>query len=851
MIHLLAALVAAAINLAGAYLNYVIWSGGEFAGSFYNDLERSALGIDVISYIVLGAGLGVTLLAYIITLIRRRKWPAVPVFLIWGTFGVFLAGFLLGSTRVTSDNFPLLGAGSAAGLLVGVIALLKERAFAMIAMRAARAAESAASPAQAALYARIALIFSPGNADAAHVLAYAAAETGDVASAQEVLLADYTAGDRSTRLLKLLLRLHAQNRDPAAELVVLDELQAVEPSPDRFKHAIELLMLTGQREEALRRLQALPEAERAHWAESIRQLILDLERVDDVLALSREYEQYGPPYSKARELLNTMRQRLPENVPVLERLAEVTHLAGIESESAQLDEELLALGQDRPARRRQLVAYYSAIHNRVERQRHFLHLVDAGDATLIELIEHLEELRTASNTTAMEALFRQYPLLERSPEALAKLALAVHDEGRSEETLSLISRARAAGEIPEAVKFELSQLEARIRKQQIDHDLTHLASRVDKHPEDAESRRRYYNALIETGSTDRVIAHMERRISAGPDALNAIRREISELIDAHPRNHRLQSYRADFHLGERDWDRVFYLYEEMARDSLDPEGLRLQAARKILEHEPAHVPSLAESLRAAARTADHAEVIAFADRLRAAGAEPAEDILRLEFAAAEALRQLDRAIATGNAIRTLAPKDSAHLVRLGALLLERRDFDDAIAALEAAAELEPDDADIAITLRQYRDAKKRARIEWLRARLAEDPNRYDLHEELGDLHHDFEQLNEAIGEYQKAALGDSSRYVARAKLAYVLARKELFTDTDEALAHVELRVDMSPAEQDRIKRLLYETGLILEQERQDARALSVYRRIFRVDAVYRDVVGKIERLQRLEKPKPR
>jgi tetratricopeptide (TPR) repeat protein len=145
------------------------------------------------------------------------------------------------------------------------------------------------------------------------------------------------------------------------------------------------------------------------------------------------------------------------------------------------------------------------------------------------------------------------------------------------------------------------------------------------------------------------------------------------------------------------------------------------------------------------------------------------------------------------------------------------------------------------------EKRKRARIAEIQALFAKGASTPELHEELGDLFHDFGQLNEAIAEYQRSALNDRERRIARAKLGYVLARKGMYLEADEALQEADLRSDLSAEAQSSLKALFYSSAQMMEEDGQDERALDLYRRIFRVDAAYRDVVSHIERLQRSDK----
>jgi tetratricopeptide (TPR) repeat protein len=237
------------------------------------------------------------------------------------------------------------------------------------------------------------------------------------------------------------------------------------------------------------------------------------------------------------------------------------------------------------------------------------------------------------------------------------------------------------------------------------------------------------------------------------------------------------------------------------------------------------------------------------DRYAEAGGNVDQDVMRTELEAAEQAGNLKRALRTGQSLLASDPENTELLSLVGRLARGAEDFPRAIEYLQKATQLDPDSFEYRRQVREATETMKKNRITEIKSQLEKTPGDRDLLEELGDLYHDFDLLNEAIASYQRAGRNEPERRIPRAKQGYVLARKGLFTDADEILQEAELRTDLPEEEQEKLKNLFFITAQLMEEEEEQARALELYRRIFRVDAGYRDVVEHIERLQVTSKKK--
>jgi len=135
--------------------------------------------------------------------------------------------------------------------------------------------------------------------------------------------------------------------------------------------------------------------------------------------------------------------------------------------------------------------------------------------------------------------------------------------------------------------------------------------------------------------------------------------------------------------------------------------------------------------------------------------------------------------------------------------------------------------------------RKRQRIDELESELAANGESSELHFEKGDLHEQFQEYDHAIAHFQKAARGSELQNLATARLGHCLALRGMFDLASETLSQVQLSANES--QQDELKSLLYDSGLLFEEEGLGQRALDVYKAIFRADASFRDIVSRLSR----------
>jgi len=329
-----------------------------------------------------------------------------------------------------------------------------------------------------------------------------------------------------------------------------------------------------------------------------------------------------------------------------------------------------------------------------------------------------------------------------------------------------------------------------------------------------------------------------------PELLDRVVAEISAMMKRHGRNSRLLIYLSDIYLRKRDWDNMHKTIQEMAAISLQPEAVLMEGAERILNEKPDYPPALLVYSRQLFKLGRYHKALDALDGYYAAHDSSNGQTLQFEYDVCKAAGDTKRALRIGDELLKQNPNQIGLLNGQADLCEQLALYEQGAEYLQHVEKLSDEPAQVRLRIREFDEKRKRARIAELQKIVEENPKDAKAFVEMGDLYHDFTQFNDAIVAYQKAAHAAPSQNVAKAKLGYVLERKGMHAECDDIIGQVELTVDQPADEQAELKALLYATGEMLEENEQFQLAVAIYRRIFRVDAGYRDVVGRIEYIER-------
>lgn len=194
-------------------------------------------------------------------------------------------------------------------------------------------------------------------------------------------------------------------------------------------------------------------------------------------------------------------------------------------------------------------------------------------------------------------------------------------------------------------------------------------------------------------------------------------------------------------------------------------------------------------------------------------------------------QKYDEAEETWGAVLEADPTDFDARVKLGDLRISR------IQRGVVAAKAKNDTAELERLEKQLLQTQ----IMEFRTRVAEHPTDLALRHQLGQALLRAGDVDDAIGEFQKAVKDPRKRFEALSFLGECFLQKDLF---DLAARQLERALEESPGlNSDQGKRVVYNLGLLHEKKGDVPAARERYLSIYEVDVAYRDVSKKVTELR--------
>lgn len=781
-----------------------------------------------------------------------------PWFLVWLNWfppaaflgAVFLA-FNVGASR--SPSAPSVAIAAAISLLLPLVAIGGEVALAGVLLALGRRFDEREWPGPAFFCLKASLRWRPGVRETARRCGLLLMEAGRYKAALRLIERVEPIGTSTDiEVLRALERAYVAEGRPDLALDALRRQQAVKPTrglderileqclqAERWDAAAEVLE-SGRLDMNLPRLETLLDVHAKRG---------DLDKACEVLR--RIAREDPPPKSRAVRLT----ERLLELRPNDARLREDRALLLLDSgnadraeRGADLLETFLRENLDRDDLRRRLADFYRAHLHHPDAARQFGILIDRAaefPPTPAEAELHLaraEALRDSGKSADAAAAYSR--MRERFPDdwrpAFAEAQLRFREE-RFEEAAALLDAISPAS-LPEGSRLEVNILRNKIRARIEGRRLESLTGDLEKSGDDVARRLELVRELMDLGRVDQAIAECDRLLEDRDELLPDVQRTLEESLREGEGQFRARDFLADLHFRAGRYDEALTVRRELALLSLHPEAVLMEGCRKILSRAPGHREARTALAETAAAIGDW-RTAADAYRILMESAPEDETIAARRTWIEAAYRAGDLAPALEAALEILDPleEDAAFQALVVHMLEESEEYQHAARIFDRAHARFPDDDRFAAMRHRVEENRRRDRLHTLEELAAADKLNPGEHYEKAELHRGYGQTREAIVHYQRAADDPELHVVATFKLAVCLCDRRLFTLADETLDPIELtkeRVQKHPE----LKNMLYWIADTLEVELYKDPAQKYFKRLFRVDASFKDVVTRLERL---------
>lgn len=668
-------------------------------------------------------------------------------------------------------------------------------------------------------------------------------DAGDVLGALDALepLAGEDCKDR--QLLETIEECYRTERQWENALRVSCQLLALDPSdaPVRMRIAqgLENLNRSSDAVEVLR--QGLP-ASRIDYLELLLRLLVAENDIAGAVDAARQIEGMElPPKPRSFRAYQSILDAAPDSVLALEAFGDclVEHMK--RDEGYQCFERILALDPQRHDLRVRLVQHFQETDRLDSAEPHLEALMDAGrdtvDVALLygDILVQREQYDKA--LLHFQYAVENYPDDYRFAYFLARISLrtdALEDAARWCDE----AQKRAASS---ADRARIEALRHRVDEALMGREIQVWRERSNRDPDNIDLKLNLLAAMTRHGMADEAVAEYDELLQARPDLEPRVMKEVEALVKESNHGFRLMDFLADLKIRAEQWDEAFEIACRLAERSLDGGRLLIEHCRRILERQPDHLPSLRCLGRTLIQKKDYAEAVeVHKQRLELGDEEDAENVTAV-FEAYAFLGDTDKAVEIGERYISAHPRDIDMRVKLAHLYRDAQRYDEGLNHLRAAQSVDYYHGEVVSLINELVKLRRSKRLEHLLAVLKEKPDNPALDLEAGDLYSEMGETKKAITHYQRAVGDPKLKNLAGAKLAQTMALLGMFDLADETLEEVSLRID-DPDQLRKVKALFYNVAELFQENKQNERALRFFKKIFRVDASYRNVVEKVESL---------
>lgn len=576
------------------------------------------------------------------------------------------------------------------------------------------------------------------------------------------------------------------------------------------------------------------------------ELNLKLGRIEPAIDLTAQVAVREPaPRRTAIRLYQGLIQRQPMNLDLKVRLGELLLAEPAQAdrrEGARLLEEVLDVDPDRLELNRQLVVFYSENGEAIKTREHMLRLVERRDrepSLYLELAGALlQEGQPARAADVLRRMLEIHPAEWRGHHRLARALFESGDLDGAEAELEMARR-----DAPSDGHETLKPLEREVELRRHEQKVEQMRREIGEGSDSLEQRFALIDELLKMGWTAKAIAECDQLLEERPELMDAVEQRIGQGVERLEKNYQLRDYLGDLFFRQERYDDLLQVYRELADSSLHPSAVLIEGCRRILDRVPHHLETREELAAAYRLKEDWQGVVDTLDPLLALEPSPLEPLDKaLWVEAAYMLGRNEDAAQLGMQLLEPLAEETGFMLMMVELHQRSDDHQTAREVFEIAEAARPQEPRLRSIRFQVMRKARLQRIAQLEARAtAGEGLTAREHLEKAELHLEEEQLKPATIHFQRAADDPALRDIAMAKMAICLLDRGMYDLAMETLDPIELTRETVAAWPE-LKELIYSAARSMEKFKQKGDAARYFKKLFRADASYKDVVERLERL---------
>lgn len=785
---------------------------------------------------------------------KRRRRPYIQLFLLIGAAGstigipVYLP-LLAIPTREAPEFAPAvygIMAGGALGLVL--IAGLFELANRLLWPKAATYFDKKEWSSLAMFSNRMGLLFKPGQESTLRTVALARfrrGARGDVVATIQTL---YDAGVRDIDVLEALCKYASESKDSKKYLTHLRELQELAPDDDELQ---ELLVeeLIDQRfyDEAIEKLEEfeLPGAS-IEWLERYARLQLVQGRIEQACATAQDLaDQEGIPFKRSQVILRELLSRVSEYVPALNLLAQQASRMKQREQRVRWLEQSLSANSRQTEIRQQLIEIYRETENFRRLEDLILEEVRENPGNKAIFLE-LAKIQNDNGKVqeALESLDQMIESDKAPAEAFLMKAQLQYDNKAYTDALKTIEGGLKAdgGEF----RGKLLNLQNKVEQAILTVEVAEKLEKARANPSDFTLQMEALELLIEGGHVDKIIGLCDEMSSHHPNRIGEVLARLQNYAENPEVPFPILNLMTDLQTAAGHFDAALTVIRKMAERAIDPVATVRDNVQKILRRQPHHMATLKLLGDIYREHGKYTEMIHSYSLYLSHGGEETEEIDRSLAGAYLALKDYDSAERFVRHLLKTGAADTELLIDAIPMALDTGRAEHAADYIDRLEELDPNSLETKKLRKQVDRAIGEQRLDVLKKQLDDGKGGADVLQQLGDIASQAENYSEAIAYFQRGSRdleNPIGARLCRAKLAWCYMKKRLDDMATETLKEITINIEDSEEDKRAVMDILYDIAVMFVEYKLYHRAERVFKLLVKIDAGYRDVLERMEKLR--------